>query len=343
MTEPNPILRTETQVASRLAREAGATLLLHLRSGLKVEHKTSADDPVTEADREASALIMSGLREAFPADGFLSEEEVDNPVRLERDRVWIVDPIDGTQEFTSGSPDYCVSIGLCIGGQPVLGIVYAPATDELFTGEVGLGVFKNGQPVGFRSDPRYVLSVSDTEHRRELHRHDLPGMVPSGSIALKLARLAAGEADVTFTMSPRNEWDIAAGHALVRAAGGELRRRDGRAVTYNAAKPHIEQGLIGGRLEAVAWLEHELAARALPTAHLGLTPADPAWRVLSAADQLALDGHPGVNVRHAGEHWLALLVVDPASRQVQRAEGDAFHLERLSRDVTRALGPLSQR
>ncbi|MFC4636931.1 3'(2'),5'-bisphosphate nucleotidase CysQ [Deinococcus hohokamensis] len=341
MTEPTP-LSTESQVAARLAREAGAVLLAHLRAGLRVEHKTGADDPVTEADREASALIMAGLRAAFPDDGRLSEEEVDDPIRLSRERVWIVDPIDGTQEYTSGSPDYCVSIGLCVGGQPVLGVVYVPATDELFSGVVGQGVTKNGQPASFRTGADYILSVSDTEHRRELNRHDLPGMVPSGSIALKLARLAAGEADVTFTMSPRSEWDIAAGHALVRASGGDLRRRDGRAVVYNAPRPHIEQGLIGGRPEAMAWLEGELAARGLPTAHLGLTPADPAWRVLSETDQQELAGHPAVNVRHAGNHWLALLVLDPATRQVQRAEGDAFHLERLTRDVTRALGPLTR-
>lgn len=332
-------LNHERTVATRLALEAGELLRTHLERGLTVEHKTSADDPVTAADREASELILAGLRAAFAEDGLLSEEAADSSARLGQERVWIVDPIDGTKEFTSGSPDYAVSIGLAVGGEPVLGVVYAPATDELFVGVVGEGVTKNGTPAGFSHRTAYVVSVSDTEFKRELHRHDLPGMVPSGSIALKLARIAAGEADVTFTMSPRSEWDIAAGHALVRAAGGEMRRRDGRAIRYNVARPHLEQGIIGGRQEAMTWLEGELQARNLPTAHLGLTDTDPAWATLPATEQDALRGHPGVFVRHAGGRALALLVVGPGGN-VERAEGDAFHLERLTRDVTRAQGPL---
>lgn len=334
-------LAPEVQVAARLAREAGTLLLDHLRRGLSVEHKTSADDPVTAADREASALILGGLHAAFPDDALLSEEEADDARRLTYRRVWIVDPIDGTKEFTTGSPDFAVSIGLAVDGEAVLGVVYAPATDELFAGVVGAGVTKNGEAAGFGARGEYVLSVSDTEYRRELRDSGLPGMAPSGSIALKLARIAAGEADATFSMSPRSEWDICAGDALVRASGGLLRRRDGRPVRYNSPRPSLEQGIIGGRPDAVAWLETELAARALPTAHLGLTPGDPAWTVLDEADRAALAGHGGVSVRHAGGRALALLVVDPHTREVQRASGDPFHLERLTRDVTRALGALA--
>lgn len=326
----------ELETVTRLALEAGALLLRHRAAGLTVEHKTSADDPVTAADREASALIVTGLHAAFPDDGLLSEEEVDSPERLTHDRVWIIDPVDGTKEFTTGSPDFCVSIGLAVRGEAVLGVVYAPATDELFSGAVGEGVQKNGVPVVPVAPGPFRLSVSDTEHGRELHRHDIPGMFPSGSIALKLARMAAGEADVTFSMSPRSEWDICAGDALLRAAGGELRRRDGRPIVYNSPQPHIEQGIVGGTPAALAWLESELLARKLPTAHIGLTPQDPAWAVLSEADRTTLADHPGVCVRYSGPDLLALLVVDPQTHTIQRAEGDAFHLERLTRDVVRA-------
>lgn len=331
----------ELEVATRLALEAGALLLRHLKAGLTVEHKTSADDPVTAADRDASALITAGLGAAFPDDGLLSEEEADSPARLSRRRVWIIDPIDGTREYASASPDYCVSIGLCIGGEPVMGVVYAPATDELFSGVVGQGVYKDGGEAPAHAGPPWRIAVSDTEFRLELNRHDLPGMVPSGSIALKLARIAAGEADATFTMSPRSEWDIAAGHALLCAAGGELRRRDGGIIRYNEVQPQIEQGIVGGVPGALEWLEGELNSRLLPTAHLGLNPSALAWATLDAADQAALAGHEGVFIRHAGGRVLALLVVNPHSREVERAEGDAFHLQRLSRDVTRALGPIS--
>lgn len=343
-SSPMMVLRQELEVASRLARQAGALLLSHLQAGLTVEHKTSADDPVTAADREASELILQGLKAEFPGDGLLSEEAVDGAERLGCQRVWMIDPIDGTNEFAAGTPDYCVSIGLTIAGEAMLGVVYAPATDELFSGivgtGVGAGVWKNGEAAGFSTRTDYIVSVSDTEYKRELHRRDLPGMKPSGSIALKLARIAAGEADVTFTMSPRSEWDIAAGDALVRAAGGLLRRRDGRSIRYNLAHPHLEQGIIGGRAEAVNWLESELKQRGLPTAHLRLLNSDPAWGVLSVTDQVVLAGHSGVCIRYAGEKLLALLVVNPETRAVERAEGDAFHLERLTRDVVRALGAL---
>ncbi|WP_040379562.1 3'(2'),5'-bisphosphate nucleotidase CysQ family protein [Deinococcus aquatilis] len=343
----HPEFQPELDTAVRLAQEAGALLMSHLARGVTVEHKTSAEDTVTAADREASALIVAGLKAAFPGDGLLSEEETDSPEnraeRLGRARVWIIDPIDGTNDFIKGSADFSVSIGLAVGGEPMLGVVFAPASGEFFAGVVGAGVTKNGEASSSsRITPPFVVAISGTEYKRELHLHDLPGMKPSGSIALKLARIAAGEADATFTMSPRSEWDIAAGHALLRASGGDLLRRDGLPIRYNQERPHIEQGIVGGQPEALTWLTAELAARALPTAHLGLNESALAWATLSETDQTALAGHPGVSVRHAGGQTLALLVVDPVTRTVERAEGDAFHLSRLTRDVVRALGPLNE-
>lgn len=334
-------LTHELTFATALAREAGALLMRHRAAGFAVEQKTSADDLVTAADREASALIVSRLHAEFPEDGLLSEEEADSPQRLTRQRVWIIDPIDGTREFVDGSADFCVSIGLVVAGEAVLGVVYAPATDELFAGMVGGSLSKNGQPAGFSHRTDFVVNVSDTEYGRELHRTDLPGMVPSGSIALKLARIAAGEADVTFSMSPRSEWDICAGDALLRLQGGELRRRDGQPIVYNSVRPHIEQGIIGGSKEALAWLEGELLARHLPTVHLNLTPVHPAWTLLSEEQQRQWQGHPGVCIRYSGQNLLALLVVNPETRLVEAQQGDAHHLERLTRDVIRALGTLA--
>jgi len=130
----------ERLVAEDLARQAGVILLHYRRHGFEVELKTSQDDPVTVADREASELIVAGLRAAFPHDGILSEELLDTDERLDRERVWIIDPIDGTKEYVDGKPDYCVSIGLSVRGEAVLGVVLAPENDELFTGIVGQGV-----------------------------------------------------------------------------------------------------------------------------------------------------------------------------------------------------------
>ena len=168
----------ERQTAERLAHRAGELLLNHRAAGLKVAYKTSKDDPVTVADTEASELIVAGLKTEFPEDGTLSEELADTAERLTRRRVWIIDPIDGTKEYIEGSPDFAVSIGLAVDGEAVLGVVNAPADEAIYSGVVGEGVTKNGEPVGFsnRSPEDALISVSDTEFKRELHQYSLGDM-----------------------------------------------------------------------------------------------------------------------------------------------------------------------
>ncbi|GAA4005543.1 3'(2'),5'-bisphosphate nucleotidase CysQ [Deinococcus rubellus] len=331
----------ERQIAEALARQAGELLLRHRAAGFKVDYKTSKDDPVTVADTEASELIVAGLRAAFPDDGILSEELTDTAERLSKRRVWIIDPIDGTTEYVDGTPDFAVSIGLAVEGEAVLGVVNAPARQALYSGVVGEGLTRNGERAGFsaRLPAEFLIAVSDTEHKRELHRYPLPQMLPSGSIALKLALIAAGEADATFTMSPRSEWDIAAGMALIQAAGGSVTRRGGGRIPLNSPEPAIRQGLIGGRPDVVAWLEDELFRLAVPEQQLGLTDTDGAWALLGRADQAQLRGEKHLHIRHAAGKVVALVLLDDDLR-VRRSEGDALHLGVLTRDLTRAYGPL---
>ena len=123
-------LHHELDVAIRLARQAGEAILEHYQTGLAV-HKKEGDEPVTLADRVADDLIVRGLRAAFPHDGLLTEESDDDPSRLEKERVWIVDPLDGTTEFISGTGDFSVQIALTVAGRPVLGVVYQPTADLL--------------------------------------------------------------------------------------------------------------------------------------------------------------------------------------------------------------------
>ncbi|ADV67334.1 3'(2'),5'-bisphosphate nucleotidase CysQ [Deinococcus maricopensis] len=337
-------LHHELDVAVRLAREAGALLLHHRARDLQVTQKSSAEDLVTIADREASDLIVRALRAAFPEDGVLSEELADTPERLARERVWIIDPIDGTREYVNGSADFSVSIGLAVRGEATLGVVLAPATNELFAGVVGAGVMKNGAPVNFSDRPvdAAIIAVSDTEYRVELHRYALTGLHPSGSIALKLARIAAGEADATFTMSARSEWDIAAGMALVRANGGVTVRRSGSAIPLNAARPHIRRGLLSGRADVVAHLAQALPRAGVPEVQLGLRASDSAWAVLTPEQAARWSGHPHVHVRHAGGRVLALIALQPQADGwiVEHEEGDDFHLGRLARDLAYVYGPL---
>ncbi|WP_189087498.1 3'(2'),5'-bisphosphate nucleotidase CysQ [Deinococcus ruber] len=335
----------ERETAELLARQAGAVLLHYRRTGFDVDHKTSADDPVTVADREASELIVAGLRAAFPDDGLLSEEMLDSPDRLGRSRVWIIDPIDGTKEYVDGTPDYCVSIGLAVNGEAVLGVVLAPEKDELFTGIVGQGVWKNGQPAGFsdREPHSSVLAVSDTEYSRELHTYALPTMKPSGSIALKMARIAAGEADATFTMSPRSEWDIAAGMALIAAAGGVTTRRNGQPIVLNQERPSIERGVLAGRPDVLAWLVPELLRLNMPEQIHGVQPSDDVWTLAPQEAQAGAHAGANLHLRQAGGKLVAWALVQPGDVPLmERLEGDEAHRSVLHKDLIRIYGQLKE-
>ncbi|MBB6098542.1 myo-inositol-1(or 4)-monophosphatase [Deinobacterium chartae] len=335
--------QNERDVARAIALEVGALLTHYSENGFEVEEKTPGD-PVTIADREASELIVDGLLAAFPEDGILSEELADSARRLRKRRVWIVDPIDGTREYVKGTGDYVVSIGLVVDGQPVLGVIYAPARGDLYEGVVGQGVWKNGETAGFSARPleQAVVSVSDTEHERTLHRYTDFRMSPSGSIAYKLAKVAAGESDATFTMNPRSEWDIAAGAALVAAAGGVLTTRGGEPIAFNQPQPRLRRGLIGGRPEVVSDLEGVLARLGIPEKRLWLTDEDNVWAALPEAFRARAAAGAQLHATAAGLRplaWTALEEQDGWS--ITHAEGDAALLDELVRDLQREYGALA--
>lgn len=181
-------------------------------------------DPVTEADRAIDAVLRQTLLR--DGEGWLSEESVDNLDRLQKSRVWVVDPLDGTREFVKGIPEFCVSIGLVEDGKPVAGGIHNPATNETFVGAIDSGVLYNGRPA--QSSRRTTLQGAVTlASRSEVKRGEWTDFEkgalqvhPMGSVAYKLARVAAGLADITFTLTPKHEWDVAAGVALVLSSGG---------------------------------------------------------------------------------------------------------------------------
>lgn len=182
---------------------------------------------VTELDRSVSKVLRGCLLE--PGEGWLSEEDVDDLTRLNHEVVWVVDPLDGTREFVDGIPEWCISIGLVVEGNAVAGGIYNPATGELFVGAIGAGLTYNGRPVQncLRKDLRGALVLAS---RQEYNRGDWArfegrhfSIRPVGSIAYKLALVAAGLADATWTLSPKNEWDVAAGVALLNSAGRVVR------------------------------------------------------------------------------------------------------------------------
>jgi myo-inositol-1(or 4)-monophosphatase len=212
----------------------------------------SGDDPVTQADTELDALLKRLL--VRPGDGWLSEETADDPARLACRRVWIVDPLDGTREFVEGIPEWCISVGLAVDGKAVAGGICNPATGHIFLGSIESGVTLNGNPVSptkksSLAGSRILASRSEVK-RGQWQRFEGRGftIVPTGSVASKLACVAAGLADGTFTLVPKHEWDIAAGVALVQAAGGIVKITDGSVPSFNHPKPLIP-GLIAAGAE----------------------------------------------------------------------------------------------
>lgn len=214
------------------------------------EAKAERGDPVTEADLAIDRVLRGFLpREG---EGWLSEETVDDRSRLRARRVWIVDPLDGTREFIQGIPEWSVSIGLIEEGEPVAGGILNPSTDTLVLGAVGHGVTLDGEPVSLAGRPTSlgrarVLASRSEVGRGEWDRYADAGfeVVPCGSVAWKLAQVAAGLADATWTLVPKHEWDVAGGAALVRSAGLELGLADGSDRRFNAADPKLPNFLAG--------------------------------------------------------------------------------------------------
>jgi myo-inositol-1(or 4)-monophosphatase len=178
---------------------------------IETEYKIG-HDPVTEADRAVDAAMRKELlREG---EGWLSEESVDDASRLGKKHVWVVDPLDGTREFVQGIPEFCVSIGFVEDGRPVAGGIYNPATKEKIIGAIDCGVLYNGQPAkpSQRKDLKgSVILASRSELKRGEWQRFQSGeyeIRPMGSVAYKLGLVAAGKADVTFTLTPKNEWDV---------------------------------------------------------------------------------------------------------------------------------------
>lgn len=206
-------------------------------------------DPVTEADRAVDTALRKLLLK--DGEGWLSEETRDNPERLKYERVWIVDPLDGTREFVKGIPEWCVSVGLVENGKPVAGGICNPATGETIIGSVETGITYNGSPANPSNRPSLdgaVVLASRSEIKRgEWERFEQsPFEVrPTGSVAYKLGLVAAGQCDATWTLTPKNEWDVAAGAALILAAGGFVETLDGSEPIFNN-RSTLLTGLITG-------------------------------------------------------------------------------------------------
>lgn len=192
---------------------------------IEVKRKTGGD-PVTEADLVLDTTLKDVLLEGD--DGWLSEETADDSKRLDKRRVWIVDPLDGTREFAEGIPEWCISIGLVIDGRPVAGGICNPAMNQIFVGSRESGLFLNGTKARVSSKDTLEgarILVSRSEIRKGLWKcfENAPfEIIPCGSVAYKLALVAGGLTDAIISLAPKNEWDVAGGIALVEAGDGSV-------------------------------------------------------------------------------------------------------------------------
>src|SRR5437899_4670885 len=249
----------ETLQRIHSALDAARVVFNRFTSGaIEAEYK-AGHDPVTEADKAVDAVLRKELlREG---EGWLSEESVDDFTRLEKSRVWVVDRVDGTREFVAGIPEFCVSIAMIENGRPIAGGICNPATNEIFLGSIDSGVSYQGRPA--QASRRTSLSgASVLASRSEIKRgewkqfENAPFTIRSmGSVAYKLALVSAGMADATFTLTPKHEWDVGAGAALVESAGGLVRTLENSPLRCNNKSP-----LISGLLACGPNLETELLA-----------------------------------------------------------------------------------
>ena len=244
MIVPDGNLRRELTLARRAARAAGDILRGHWRRGDYQIGSKGKDNPVTQADLEADRALKRLLHDPFPEYGWLSEETADSEARLKCRRVWIVDPLDGTKEFIQGIPEFCVAVALVEEGHPVLGVTYNPITREMFWSARGMGCHLNTEAVRV-TRTRVLRHANVLASRSETARgewevfHGRLKVSPTGSVAYKLALVAAGKGDATFTRSPKSEWDIASGAALLAEAGGTMTDIHGTMIRFNQRRVKV--------------------------------------------------------------------------------------------------------
>lgn len=247
----NPLTELVARAAAAIARVPRNSLALRLKSDYS---------PVTAADKAAEAVILDGLQQLLPGIPIVSEE---SPAPASLGSMFIlVDPLDGTREFLAGRDEYTINIGLVQDGRPVAGLIAAPAQGLIWRGVVGQGaerlrmaaqelapITSGTIAIRTRAMPEHPIAAVSRSHldpasEAFLSRWQNVTRISCGS-ALKLCRLAEGAADIYPRLAPTSEWDIAAGHAILIAAGGALTRPDGAPITYGRA---------GFRIDAfVAW------------------------------------------------------------------------------------------
>lgn len=239
MPELRAVMREAADIARPFFRLGGQT-------SARIWSKAGGS-PVTEADVAVDAFLKVRLSQIEPRAAWLSEETSDDPVRLGHDLVWIVDPIDGTRAFLSGHPDWSIAVALLSRGEPVIGGVFAPATDQFYEAVAGEGATLNGVPI--RVAPQAALEGARITGPKPMQDRLLDGAARLGtrpavtviervpSLALRLARVAEGRIDLGLVSRNARDWDLAGADLIVREAGGAVCDLQGRPAVYNRPEP----------------------------------------------------------------------------------------------------------
>lgn len=245
----------ELAVAMRLAREAGEIVKTFYQVSPTVRWKDPTE-PVTEADRAVNAYLVKQLGQAFPADGILAEESKDDPTRLSKRRVWIIDPLDGTLEFIARNGEFCIMIGLAQDHVPVVGVVYQPVDDVLYAAALGMGAFveqfgeRTPLRVSKEREIRRFRMVASRSHRPPLldpiiAHLGIQKVREVGSVGLKIGLIARRQADCYVHPNPgTREWDTCAPEIILREAGGIMTDCWNRPLSYNQPDVFRRFGLI---------------------------------------------------------------------------------------------------
>ena len=253
----------ELEEILRIARRAAARVSAVYATPFEVELK-GPGDPVTVADREANELICRALEAAFPGDGILAEESVPESAAeiaglVARERVWFVDPLDGTREFADRNGEFAVMIGLAVGGRAALGVLLLPVTGEALAGRVGAeaGAFledasgaRRPLRVSAVRDPREATMVASRSHRPAIleplvQKLGITRVVPCGSVGVKVARIVTGAADLyVHGGGGAKRWDSCAPEAVLVAAGGRFSDLDGAPIDYASPDLPLRRGLV---------------------------------------------------------------------------------------------------
>lgn len=250
MISPLPDFEDDLALLIDAGRAAGALLAAHFGARVKTWSKGAAG-PVTEVDLAADALLKAHLRGARPDYGWLSEETADTPDRLQAERLFIVDPLDGTKSFIEGKPDFCVSLAVAERGVVTAGVVYNPIHDEMFAARRGGGTTLNGAPTrvtdrtalpgsrligssAFYRDPRWPQPWPEVE-ATNVH-----------AMAYRLALVSAGAHDGLVALGFKNDWDVAAGALLVQEAGGCVSDPFGAPYQFNQPQPRQAGAVASG-------------------------------------------------------------------------------------------------